>query len=76
MFKRLIFITSLALSFPCLAQQESATMSQAKRLLDQKSYAEAVKVFEAIFAKKDANRGEYYDAACAAALATSQASCT
>lgn len=69
MFKMLVVAASLTLSFPSLAQQEIATMSHAKRLLNQKSYADAVKVFQAVFAKKDADRGEYYDAACAAALA-------
>ena len=69
MLTTLVFVVSLSLSSPYLAQEEAATVGQAKQLLKQKSYAEAVKIFQSIFAKRDLGRSEYYDAACAAALA-------
>lgn len=69
MLSTLVFVASLTITSAILAQEETATVGQAQQLLKQKSYAEAVKVFQTVFTKKDLGRIEYYDAACAAALA-------
>ncbi len=69
MLRTLVFIASLSLTSSIFAQEDAATVGQAQQLLKQKSYAKAVKVFQSVFAKKDLGRIEYYDAACAAALA-------
>lgn len=69
MIKHLIFMAALSVSVYTHAQEATATIAGAQALLQKKSYAESVSVFQQVFAKKPGNRHEYYDAACAAALA-------
>jgi tetratricopeptide (TPR) repeat protein len=69
MIKNLVFIVALSVSVYTHAQEATATIAGAQALVQKKSYAESVSVFQQVFAKKTGNRLEYYDAACAAALA-------
>lgn len=69
MLKKLFFVASLSISLPLMAQEEIATIGRAQLLINQKNYAESVKVFQKVFDQKEMGRADYYDAACAAALA-------
>ncbi len=69
MLIKLVFIAALSISLPLMAQEEAASVAQARLLVSQKSYADSIKVFQKVFENKEMGRADYYDAACAAALA-------
>ena len=69
MLSKLFFIAAISISLPAMAEDDVASMKQARLLIDQKSYAASVQILQKVFAQKEYGRAEYYDAACAAALA-------